>query len=87
MNNILKGLALGAVLLPSREGMCQDWHANFPPGNVILGPEYMGADLGSLVPLRIKTRPDLNIEIFTATPSVSVSSPITPTPPLAGTAA
>ncbi len=52
-------LVLGAAILNG-----QEWHFN-PPGNIVTGPEYLGAAAGSQAPLRLKTIPRWPIDFFT----------------------
>ncbi len=53
----------------------QEWN-RVPGGNIISATEWLGADVGSTVPLRIETRVDQPIEFFTETDERMRISPV-----------
>ncbi len=55
---------MGLAVLVSQRSNAQDWN-RLPGGNIINATEWLGADVGSTVPLRIETRANLPIDWYT----------------------
>lgn len=58
-------IAMGFSCLIMQEGSAQDWN-RLPGGDIINGTEWLGADLGSTVPLRLETRVNQPIDWYTS---------------------
>ncbi len=61
-----KLFVMGLAVLISQRSIAQDWN-RIPGGNIINATEWLGADVGSTVPLRIETRVTQPIEWYTNT--------------------